>query len=176
MIFGLRKIFFIFISLRIKSKKNLSFKNLDFRKIDFTNYHQIKNFIFRKNFYKTKDKNIHSFDFLNFSNKLGGKIGINLSKETIFSWFKVNKYKMGFPWLEDLSSKRLVNLLYNYEYINSSSKPDDKEMLDLIIFFHIQRVLFDFKIKKISEITSFDLIAYLLSLLILKKNNINKIE
>ena len=76
------------------------------------------------------NKNIHSFDFLNFSNKLGGKIGINLSKESIFGWFQINKNKLGFPWSKDLPSKRLINLLYNYEYINSSSSPRNKKKLD----------------------------------------------
>ena len=74
-------------------------------------------------------------------------------------------------WSEDLSSKRLVNLLYNYEYINSSASFSDKKKLDLIIYFHIQRILFDFNYKKITEITSFDLIAYLLSCSIIKKIN-----
>ena len=107
--------------------------------------------------------------FLNFSNKLGGKIGINLSREAIFGWHKLYKNNLAFPWSEDLSSKRLINLLYNYEYINSSSKKSDKKKLDFIIFFHIQRILLDFNSKKISEITSFDLIAYLLSCLITKR-------
>ena len=52
----------------------------------------------------------------------------------------------------------------------------DKNKLDLIIYFHIQRILFDFNSKKINEITSYDLIAYLLSTLIIKKINTNKIE
>ena len=73
MILIIKKFFFIFIIYKFKSKKNLSFIDLNFRKIDFTNYKQIKSFIFKKNFYKNKNKNIHSFDFLNFSNKLGWK-------------------------------------------------------------------------------------------------------
>ena len=88
MILLIRKIIFIHIIYKFKSFKNLSFLDLNFRKIDFTNYKQIKSFIFKENFYKLKNKNIHSFDFLNFSNKLGGKIGINLSKESIFGWYK----------------------------------------------------------------------------------------
>ena len=166
-----RKIILIFIVLKFRSIKNLSYLDLNFRKIDFTNYKLIKSFIFKKNFYLNKNKNIHSFDFLNFSNKLGGKIGINLSKNSIFGWFKFYRNKLGFPWSEDLSSKRLVNLLYNYEYINSSASFSDKKKLDLIIYFHIQRILFDFNYKKITEITSFDLIAYLLSCSIIKKIN-----
>ncbi len=166
-----RKIILIFIVLKFRSIKNLSYLDLNFRKIDFTNYKLIKSFIFKNNFYLNKNKNIHSFDFLNFSNKLGGKIGINLSKNSIFGWFKFYRNKLGFPWSEDLSSKRLVNLLYNYEYINSSASLSDKKKLDLIIYFHIQRILFDFNYKKITEITSFDLIAYLLSCSIIKKIN-----
>ena len=125
MILIFKKILFIFIFYRFRSKKNLSYLDLNFRKIDFTNYNLVKSFIFKKNFYKNKNKNIHGFDFLNFSNKLGGKIGINLSKEAVFGWYKIYKNKLGFPWSDDLSSKRLINLLYNYEYIKSSSKKDD---------------------------------------------------
>ena len=176
MISSLRKIIFIFVIYRFKPRKKISFLDLNFRKNDFTNYHLIKSFIFKNNFYNTKNKSVHTFDFLNFSNKLGGTIGINLAREAIFGWFKINKNKINFPWFEDLSSRRLINLLYNYEYINSSSTINDKKKLDSIIFFHIQRVLFEFNLKKISEITSFDLIAFLISNLLLKKNNINNIS
>ena len=176
MILILKKILFIFITSKFNAKKNLSYLDLNFKKIDFTNHDKIKSFIFKKNFYTYKNKNIHSFDFLNFSNKLGGKIGINLSKKAIFGWHKINKNKLGFPWIEDLSSKRLINLLYNYEYINSASKEDDKKKLDFIIYFHIQRILFDFNSKKISEFTSYDLKAYLLSCSILKKINETEID
>ena len=176
MILVLKKLVFIFIISKLKSKKNLSYLDLNFRKIDFTNNTKIKSFIFKKNFYINKNKDVHNFDFLNFSNKLGGKIGINLSKEAIFGWYRLNKNKLGFPWLGDLTSKRLINLLYNYEYINSSLKVDDKKKLDFIIYFHIQRVLFDFNSKKINELTSFDLIAYLLSTLILNKANQKEID
>ena len=176
MILLMKKIISVFIIFNIISKKNLSYLDLNFRKLDFTNYNLIKSFVFKKNFYKIKSRNIHNFDFLNFSNKLGGKIGISLSKETLFAWFKLYKNKLGFPWSEDLSSKRLINLLYNYEYINSSLKKNDKQRLDLIIFFHIQRVLFDFNSKKIIEISSYDLIAYLLSCSLTKKINIKKIH
>ena len=176
MILLFKKIFLVHILLKFKSKKNLSYLDLNFRKIDFTNYRQVKGFIFTKQFYKNKNKSIHNFDFLNFSKKLGGKIGINLSKDSIFGWFQINKNKFGFPWSDDLASKRLINLLYNYEYINSSSKINDTRKLDYIIYFHIKRILFDFNTKKITEITSYDLIAYFLALLILQKINVNKIR
>ena len=81
MILMLKKILFIFITSKFNTKINLSYVDLNFRKIDFTNHNKVKSFIFKKNFYTFKNKNIHSFDFLNFSNRLGGKIGINLSKK-----------------------------------------------------------------------------------------------
>ena len=176
MILKIRKFFFIFIILNLKLKKNLSFVDLNFRKIDFTNYKQVKSFIFKKNFYTIKNNHIHSFDFLNFSNKLGGSLGINLSKNSIFGWYVLNKNKLSFPWSEDLTSKRLINLLYNYEYINSSSTESEKKKLNLIIFNHIQRVQFDFNIKKINEISSFDIVAFILSNFILKKINKRSID
>ena len=176
MILILKKILFIYITSKFNSKKNFSYLDLNFRKIDFTNHDKVKSFIFKKEFYNLKNKNVHNFDFLNFSKKLGGKIGINLSKEAIFGWHKLYKNKLGFPWIEDLPSKRLINLLYNYEYINSSSKKNDKKKLDFIIYFHIQRVLFDSKSKKIAEFSSYDLIAYLLSFSLLNKINDKEIE
>ena len=176
MIYIIKKIIFIFITSNFNSKKNLSYLDLNFRKIDFTNHDKVKSFIFKRNFYTYKNKSVHSFDFLNFSNRLGGNIGINLSKKAIFGWYKLNKNKLGFPWIEDLSSKRLINLLYNYEYISSASKEDDKKKLDFIIYFHIQRILFDFNSKKISEFTSYDLKAYLLSCSLLKKINETEID
>ena len=176
MILSFRKIIFIYFFLKLKRNKNLSYENLNFRRIDFTNYHQIKSFIFKKNFYKIKNKNIHSFDFLNFSKKLGGKIGINLSKEAIFGWNRLNKNKLEYPWSEDLSSKRLINLIYNYEYIKSSSKLSDKKRLDLIIFCHLNRIVFDFNFKKIYEITSYDLLGFILSGLILNRVNEKQIN
>ena len=172
----IKKILFIFITSKFNSKKNASYLDLNFKKIDFTNHSKVRSFIFKKNFYKNKNKDIHSFDFLNFSSKLGGKMGISLSKEAIFGWYKLYKNKLGFPWIEDLTSKRLINLLYNYEYINSSSKEEDKKKLDFIIYFHIQRIFFDFNSKKMNEFTSFDLLAYLLSGLLLKKINKNEID
>ena len=176
MILLIKKLIFIFIIFKFKSNKNVVYNDLNFRKIDYTNYSQVKSFIFKKNFYKNNNKSIHNFDFLNFSNRLGGKIGINLSKESIFGWFQINKNKFAFPWSGDLPSKRLVNLLYNYEYINSSSNPKDKKKLDSIIYFHIQRVLFDFNNKKITQITSFDIIGYLLSCFIVKSIHNKHIE
>ena len=144
----IKKIFFIKIYLTFFNyKKDLSFNDLNFKKIDFTNYKQIKTFIFKENFIKKNYKYIQNFDFLNFSNKLGGKIGINLSKKSIFDWFKTNKNKINFPWSEDYTSKRLINIIYNYEFINSSSTKLESKFLSKIIINHMYRCIWQ-KYKK----------------------------
>ena len=74
MISLIKEIIFIFITSKFKSNKHLSYLDLNFRKIDFTNYNQIKSFIFKKNFYKNLNKNIHSFEFLNLSINLEVKL------------------------------------------------------------------------------------------------------
>ena len=94
---------------------------------------------------------------------------INISKSSIFQWFIINNNKINYPWVDDLTSKRLINIIYNYEYINSSSTPYERQMLNKIIFYHIERVIFENKNKKIAEVTSSDLKAYTLSLFLLNK-------
>ena len=168
----LRKFFFVFIFSRfIKSNKKLNFSDLNFRKLDFTNFKEIKTFIFKKDFYKLKNRYVQSFEFLNFSQNLGGKIGINLSKNTILNWFSKNKNKINFPWSEDLASKRLINIIYNYEFIKSSSTEEEGKTLKTIITTHIYRIIFDFKFRPINSISSYDLIAIILSYFILGKDN-----
>ena len=177
MINFIKNFIFIYLILNfLRPKKNLVFDDLNFRKIDFTNYKQVKSFIFKENFYKMKNKYVQNFDFLNFSKNLGGKIGINLSRNTIFKWYKLNKNKIYYPWTDDLVSKRLINLLYNYEYINSSSTNTESKNLNKIIFVHIQRNIFEFNKKKISEINSFDILGYLLSNILIKNLNNKKIN
>ena len=48
----------------------------------------------------------------------------------MIKWFKLNKkIKIGFPWTDDLTSKRLINIIYNYEFINSSSTNEENKIL-----------------------------------------------
>ena len=86
------------------------------------------------------------------------------NKNSLF--FDLNFKKIDFTNYYQI--KTFIFKLYNYEYINSSSKKIEKKKLDLIIFFHLQRILFEFNSKKITEITSYDIKAYLLSSLIVK--------
>ena len=173
----IKKLIFVNIYLNlINYKRDLSFVDLNFRKIDFTNYKQVKTFIFKENFIKKNYKYVQNFDFLNFSNNLGGKIGINLSKKSIFDWFKRNKNKINFPWSDDYTSKRLINIIYNYEFINSSSTKLESKFLEKIIIIHMQRCIFEFNEKKIGYLTSYDVVAVFLSGFLLERNFKKNIE
>ena len=75
----MRKLIFVLLFLKfVRSNKKLVYKDLNFRNIDFTNYQQIKLFIFKKKFHLLKNKHVQNFDFLSFTKKLGGNIGINI--------------------------------------------------------------------------------------------------
>ena len=167
----IKKIIYIYVVLNFLKNKKILFNNLNFKKSDFSNHKQIKSLIFKNNFYNLKNDYVQSFDFVNFSKKLGGEIGINISKKNIFYWYKINRFKINYPWSDDLTSKRLINLVYNYEFIVSVSSNNDRKFIDRIIMIHIKRVIYDFNNKKIDQITSFDIVASLLSFFILKKMN-----
>ena len=170
------KLILIYIKLNFyRLKSDINYSDLNFKRIEFTNFRQIKTFIFKKKFFNIKDVNVYNFDYLNFTNNLGGKLGLSLSMKSIFEWFKVYKNKLDQSWGKDLPSKRLINLIYNYEFIKSSAIDSEIKNLNKVIYFHMMRILFEFKYKKFNQISSYELKAYVLSLFILKKDNIKNL-
>ena len=103
------QLFFLRIGLGGKNYKN--FKDLNFKQNDFINYKIIKYYVLKDNFINNINiQDVHTFNFLFFYQKLGGKKGIELSKKNIFLWFKKFKYNKKFPWNTDHASKRFINL------------------------------------------------------------------
>ena len=151
--------------LRFGFRNNIyqNFKDLNFKQNDFTNYKIIKHYVLKENFISNVNiLDIHNFNFIPFYQKLGGKKGINLSKKNIFNWFARFKYYNHFPWKEDYSSKRFINILYNYDFICSSSNNKEVKYLNKILNFHIQIVFFDFHRRKNENISSYDILAFVL--------------
>ena len=161
---SLVKFFFLLIlRLRFKKTNYKNFKDLNFKQNDFTNYKIIKHYILKDNFIDNIfHLEIHSFDFLLFYKKLGGKKGITLSKKKIFDWFEKYKYYTNFPWKEDYSSKRFINILYNYDFICSTSNNKEIRQLNYILNFHIKRIVFDIKRKSNESISSYEVLAFIL--------------
>ena len=170
----LLKYFFIkFLSFKIQRNKYKNFNDLNFKQNDFINYKIIKNYVVKDNFiHNDQIADIHTFNFLFFYQKIGGKKGINLSKKNIFLWFKKYKYYKNYPWSDDLSSKRFINIIYNYDFICSIPDTGEIKLINYILNFHIKRILFDFKRKKIEEISSFEILAFFLIQSLKKKLDI----
>ena len=149
-----------------------NFKDLNFKQNDFINYKNLKHYVLSDNFvYNISIPDIHTFNFLFFYQKLGGKKGIELSKKNIFLWFKKYKYFYKFPWTNEYSAKRFVNIIYNYDFICSISNQKEVKHINYILNFHIKRISFEIKRKKIEDVSSNEILA--LVLIECCKKNIN---
>ena len=155
------QLFLLWLGLGKKNYKN--FKDLNFKQNDFINYKIIKHYVLKENFVeKINAQDIHTFNFLFFYQKLGGKNGIELSKKNIFLWFKKFKYYKNFTWSSDHASKRFINLVYCYDFICSISNSKEISQINEILNFHIKRISFEINLKKIDSISSFEILALVL--------------
>ncbi|MDC1047101.1 heparinase II/III-family protein [Alphaproteobacteria bacterium] len=155
------QLFFLRIGFGKNNYKN--FKDLNFKQNDFINYKIIKHYVLKNNFVKNiKIQDVHTFNFLFFYQKLGGKKGIELSKKNIFLWFKKFKYYTKFPWNSEYASKRFINLLYSYDFICSISHKKEIALINKILNFHIKRITFEVGLKKIESISSSEILALVL--------------
>jgi len=155
------QLFFLRIGFGKNNYKN--FKDLNFKQNDFINYKIIKYYVLKKNFVNNLNlQDVHTFNFLFFYQKIGGKKGIELSKKNIFIWFKKFKYYRGFPWDTEHTSKRFINLLYNYDFICSISDKKEMSKINQILNFHIKRVYLEVGLKKIDSISSSEILALVL--------------
>ena len=170
----LRIIFLFYIFIIPKRIKFGNLENLDFKKADFINYKKIKLLIFKNDFIKNNSEQvINNFDFINYSIKIGGKKGIEISKKNIFEWHKVNRLKINKLWDSETIANRTLNLIYNYEYINSISSVKEENKLRKIIINNINRLNFELRLKNTINLTFLELKAYILINILLDKKNLN---
>ena len=154
-------IFFLRLDFGIKDNKN--FKDLNFKQNDFINYKIVKYYVLKNNFVMNINiQDVHTFNFLFFYQKLGGKKGIELSKKNIFLWFKKFKYYKNFPWDNEHTSIRFINLLYSYDFICSISNQKEIVKINKILNFHIKRISFSLRLKKPNNISSAEILALVL--------------
>ena len=153
-----------------KKINNNNLQDINFINIDFTNYKRVRSYVFKDNFvYQKKNISIGTFEFLNYLKKTGGGNGIDLSKKNIFKWYKVNKFKKNYLWKNEYITKRVLNILYNYEFITSASSKEEKLLINKIVYIHLKRFLFEINNKKINQITCLELKTLILSSFILNK-------
>ncbi len=166
----------LFLRLGLNIKKYKNFKDLNFKQSDFINYKNVKHYVLKENFVKSISVlDIHTFNFLSFYQKLGGKRGIELSKKNIFTWFNKYRFFKNFPWTNEYSAKRLINIIYNYDFICSISSLKEIRDINYILNFHIKRVTFELNRKKIEDISSHEILALVLTECVNKKISHNTI-
>ena len=159
----LRNFQLFYLRLGLGGKNYINFKDLNFKQNDFINYKIIKYYVLKSDFINNNNtQDIHTFNFLFFYQKLGGKKGIELSKKNTFLWFKKFKYSKNFPWNSDIASKRFINLVYSYDFICSISNPKEIVQINVILNLHIKRISFEIGIKKLDDITSSEILALVL--------------
>ena len=93
--------------------------------------------------------------------------------------FNLFKNKLEFPWDEKLTAQRLISIYYNYEFVSSVLSKTENTLLNKIINVHIKRLFFFFKRKNLDEISSYEIVAFILSKLLLNEFNqsfLKKIE
>ena len=123
---------------QIRSIKNINFDNFDFLNLSFENHEELKNILFSKQyfskkFYDEKSMNYHTFAWLNTAKKIGGAKIISISKQHIINWYKKKYNSSSSVWDEIIISKRLLNLIYNYDFYATSATEKEKNIFKFVI-------------------------------------------
>ena len=138
----------------IKFKKWVLINNqLDFKRFDFENSEEIKKIFFAKKYinrkyYDQNSINYHNFNWINFARNIGGADIIALTKKHILNW-KIKKYTFfSYAWKIEIISKRLINLIYNYDFYSVTANKKEKNDINELIYTHFFALLIYKKISK----------------------------
>ena len=109
------------------------------------------------------------------SKKLGGTECVLIAKKQIINWHNKRYSKNTFVWNDIFTSKRLINLIYNYDFYAISSTNNEKILFRKIILEHfiILDLLNKFRISK--KNISIEMIKILLLFKLIHKKNISNI-
>ena len=154
--------------------------NYDFRNIIFEDLLFLKNIFFNKKYFNSKfydeeSKTYHSFDWLIAAKNIGGTECVLIAKKQIINWYSKRYSKNSFVWNDILTSKRLINLIYSYDFYAISSTNNEKILFRKIILEHfiILDLLNKFRISK--KNVSIEMIKILLLFKLIHKLNISDI-
>ena len=148
----IKKIIFLICNILINNNiivkfKNSKLKNLeynyDFLNVSFEDLNNSKKILFSKKYLNTKDKfydessiNYHTFNWLFAAKKIGGAEVVTIAKKQIFNWNN-KKYKItSFVWNINYVAKRLISLIYNFDFYAISSTIKEKKIYKMMIVKH----------------------------------------
>ena len=186
----IRDIYIIILKYFNSNSWIINFNQKKFNKIEY-NFNQlniffqdnilIKNIIINNSFFKktntvNKDIYYNTFDWLISSKNIGGENSLNFAKKQIKLWIKENYSKISIFWNNEYCSKRLINLIYTYDFYSITSNDIEKKKFKKLIYIHfiINRIY----IKNISaeSLSIENCKADLLMLLILERKIDKTIE
>ena len=171
----LLKIKFFFYNLISNKKKlrlNLSELELNFQNLNFEDLIKLKNIYLKisNNFNKeklSKEYYFQTFDWLYFAKKIGGTDGIKTAKKNILLWGEFKYSLFNDAWVIEVASKRLINLIYFYDFYSQAlNKKEFVEMHNIINshIIYIKIYLKNNSYEKLSlDLIKSGLIAFLLS-------------
>ena len=168
------------------TKKKLPIDNQGFNQLNifFNHREDLKSRILTVSYFKISSiyqQNIYysTFDWLVSAKNIGGAESLYFSKNQIKIWIADKNTKKKTFWDTGLPAKRLINLIYSYDFFAISSSEKEKDQFERIIFKHY--LINDIYIKHlpIEKISIENLKAGLLLKLIYKekiKETINLIK
>ena len=151
--------------------KPLKYDDFQFQNIFFSNLTNIKkiflsNIFFEKKTYQERNSSYHSFDWLFVAKQIGGANNIKRSKKHIINWIKKKYIFNSFVWDNNFVSKRIINILYNYDFFSILCTNDEKKNINKTLYQHYLILNFNVKNKNINDLTIENLKAFFISSLL----------
>ena len=169
----------LLLKYKMKNFKKINFENSDFMNLSFENNKELKEIFFSKKFFlkKSYDEssvNYHTFAWLSIAKKLGGASNVTLSKKHIINWNKKNYTIFSFIWDEIFISKRLLNLIYSYDFFAISATEKERNIFKFIILKNFLILKFKTYFLKNKEEQPIEIFKALLLLNSIYGNNTDK--
>jgi len=174
------RIKFIFYNLLSNKKKlglNLSELELNFQNLNFEDLNMLKNIYLKISNNLSKEKlskeyYFQTFDWLFFAKKIGGTDNIKIAKKNILLWSQSRYSFFSDVWEVELASKRLVNLIYFYDFYSQTL--NKKELVEVHDTINSHLILIKIYLKNINyQKLSLSLIKSGLISFLLSKENID---
>ena len=179
----LLKIKFIFYNLISNKKKlslDLSALELNFQNLNFEDLNKLKNIYLKisNNFNKekiSKEYYFQTFDWLFFAKKIGGNDNIKIAKQNILLWSQFKYSFFNDTWKVEIASKRLINLIYFYDFYSQTL--NKKELIEIHGIINSHLIFIKVYLKSVSyEKLSLNLIKSGLISFLLSKENIDALN